>query len=199
MSTNTLEIPSPNGRLERLERPDQIPSWESEWLNLQPPGRWSHLPEWQTWQRTVAELMGQTRKRIWASWESHHRSPSPQELLGLMPRGLDAPGIPAALPYLNEHQLFVVGTRLGPILMEAPPEVLIVYLESPSALLQAHMVDLDGLHPLPPATLTLLGDSEPLTWRQARLWGWGALYHQRLYRLWTPDPSETSPTSTHPS
>jgi hypothetical protein len=196
MSTSSLEIPTPFGRPERLERPDQIPSWEAEWLGLQPPGRWSHLSEWATWKTAIAELMSQTRKQIWSTWETCHHNPSLQELLGQMPKGLDVPGIPAALPYLNEHQIFVIGTRMGPILMEAPPAVLVTYLEGPSALVQAHMVDLDGLHPLPPATLTLLGDSDPLTWRQARLWGWGALYHQRFYRLWTPDPCEASPNST---
>ncbi len=199
MNMSTLEIPTPHGRPERLERQDQIPSWEAEWLGLQPPGRWIHQPEWKAWKTTMADLMAQTRKRVWSTWETSRRSPTPNELMELMPKGLDAPGIPAVLPFLDERRIFVVGTRMGPILMEAPPEALIAYLESPAAMAQAHMVDLDGLHPLPPATLTLLGDSDPLTWRQARLWGWGALYHQRLYRLWTPDPSETSPMSTSPS
>lgn len=185
-----LEIPSPLGRPELLESPDQIPSWEEEWLGLQPPGRWNHLPEWETWKVTVAELMCEARKEIWATWETRRRAPTSVEMMNLMPKGLAIPGVPKALPYLDEHRIFVVGTRMGPILIEAQPEVLLTYLESPMALAQAHLVDLDGLHPLPLATLTLMGDSDPLAWRQARLWGWGALYHERLYRLWTPDPCE---------
>lgn len=196
MRSSSLELPTPHGQPVRLEGPDRAPSLEAEWLGLHPPGRWSHLPEWQIWKHTMAQLMAQTRKQIWSAWEASGRSPSARELVCMMPTGLDVPGVPAPLPYLNEQQIFVVGTRMGPILIEAPAEVLVAYLESPAGLLQAHMVDLEGLHPLPPSTLTLLGDSDPLTWRQARLWGWGALYHQRLYRLWTPDPSETSPVNT---
>jgi hypothetical protein len=187
---NSLEILSPLGRLERLENPDQIPMWEKEWLELEPLGRWNHLPEWEIWKATVAELMCDARHQIWAAWKTRRRLPTSIEMANLLPIGLAAPWIPKALPYLDERRIFVVATRMGPILIEAQPQTLLTYLESPLALVQAHLVDLEGFHPLPPATLTLMGDSDPLAWRQARLWGWGALYHQRLYRLWTPDPCE---------
>jgi hypothetical protein len=185
-----LEILSPHGRLERLESPSQVPSWEEYWLGLQPPGRWNHFPEWEIWKATVADLMRDGRAKVWETWETYGKIPEWIHLPGLMPKGLDFPGVPKTLPYLDEHRIFVVGTRMGPILIEALPEALLTYLESPMALIPAYLVDMDGIHPLPLSTITLLGDSDPLHWRQARLWGWGALYHQRLYRLWTPDPCE---------
>jgi hypothetical protein len=184
-----LELTSPFGRLERLVQPDQIPSWEQEWLDMAPPGRWSHYPEWASWKAALATLMRDTRRRYWEHLEKRQVTPTWLEQGAMMAQGLQAPGIPAPLPHLDEGKISVVSTRMGPILIESQSEILIQYLEGPTALLQAHLVDLEGLHPLPPATITLLGDSDPLDRRQSRLWGWGALYHQRLYRLWTPDPS----------
>lgn len=181
-----LEILSPHGQLELLESRDQIPSWEAEWLNLYPPERWSHFPEWEIWKSEVTNLMREGREMIWKTWEANGRIPEQMNL----PKGLVFPGVLKPLPYLDEQRIFVVGTRMGPILVEALPEALLRYLESPMALIPAYQMDEDGIRPSHLSTITLLGDSDPLHWRQARLWGWGALFRQGLYRLCPPDPCE---------
>lgn len=184
-----LEIPSPFGRLERIGSKERIYPWQEEWLNLHPPGRWANFPEWEIWREVMVSQMALARNRIWDHWEEKEQSPNSETLRSFMPVGLEEPGIPRPLPNLNEQWICVVATRMGSVLIESLPEVMQAYLESPTALIRAHMVGLDGFHPYSPATLTLLGDMEPLDWRQARWFGWGALHWQQLYRLWTPPNS----------